>query len=130
MGGPNGFQSAVGWHESLERHGHQDGGQTSACSEGNTATKDELQTRFVSLKKGGSIAQKVTTRLNALRCQPHDAIGTYRAKSNRRRSEADKSPISSMRLVNCIGIVIAQLLENIVYSLIVLGRDKVSYDFL
>lgn len=69
-------------------------------------------------------------KLQGARGQLQDASDTYRAKSNGCRSEADESSISSMRLVDSIGIVIAKLLKNIVYALVVLGCNKFSYNSL
>lgn len=65
-------------------------------------------------------------KLQAARGSTARRAGTYRAKSNRCRSEADESSISSMRLVDSIGIVIAELLKNIVYPLVVLGCNEFS----
>lgn len=53
---------------------------------------------------------------------------TYGAKGNRGCRQPDKSPISSMRLVDRIGIFIAELFKYVVYPLVVLGSDEFSYD--
>lgn len=48
-------------------------------------------------------------------------IGSYRAECYRGSSQTDEAAISGMLLVDCIGIIMAKLLDDLFDSLMVAG---------
>ena len=53
---------------------------------------------------------------------------TYGAKGNGGRSQTDQAAVAGMGLVYNVGIVIAQLVEDGLNAVEVLGGDELAYD--
>lgn len=57
-------------------------------------------------------------------------VGTYWTEGNSSGCQADQTTVPRMRLVHSVGVLIAELLENIVNALIVFYAHELSNDAL
>ena len=54
----------------------------------------------------------------------------YRAKSNRNSCQTNQATVASIGLVNGVGIVVAQLIDDLMYLVVIVCSETFTYELL